>query len=276
MLAIVATLLSVASAQTMYGVAYAPLRYSTLECPSEQNVREDISAIAGVARTVRLYQQGCNTTLSAIRACAENNLLLYVGVHVDENASTYTEQMEFLMADLRAADPLQVARVLRGVVVGNEAIFRDEITSDGLVDLVGRTRTSLAEVIPGGIPVSASDVFIIYLRNQNLIDAVDFMVPNIHIFFNRRAPFDIDTQFNKFWENYESLQALSPGKEILVGEFGWPSAGIPKDDNPNNLPCPGKAERVLARFVCETAARSPPVGYFYFSAFDAYWKPDSH
>ncbi|KAL3897402.1 MAG: hypothetical protein SGCHY_003434 [Lobulomycetales sp.] len=97
-----------------------------------------------------------------------------------------------------------------------------------------------------------------------------------HIFFNRRAPFDIDTQFNKFWENYDNLQALSPGKEILVGEFGWPSAGIPKDDNPNNLPCPGKAERVLARFVCETAARSPPVGYVYFSAFDAYWKPDSH
>ncbi|KAL3897404.1 MAG: hypothetical protein SGCHY_003436 [Lobulomycetales sp.] len=200
----------------------------------------------------------------------------HIGVHVDENPETFNEQLGQLIADIRDADPADVQRVVRGVVVGNEAIFRREVTVEELIAFVRRARTELSDVIPGGIRISASDIFINYLRNQNLIDAVDFMVPNTHIFFNRRAPFDIDTQFDTFWRNYDSLQALSPGKEIMVGEFGWPSAGIPKDNNPNNLPCPGKAERVLNRFVCEMAARSPPIGYFYFSAFDAYWKSASH
>lgn len=69
---------------------------------------------------------------------------------------------------------------------------------------------------------------------------------------------------------------MSPQKEIVVGEFGWPSAGFPRGDNLNNLPCPGKAERVLNRFKCEMEARTSPVKYFYFSAFDAYWKNASH
>jgi hypothetical protein len=56
--------------------------------------------------------------------------------------------------------------------------------------------------------------------------------------------------------------------------MGWPSAGAPKDDNPNNFPCPGKAAQTMHRFTCEAAQRN--VGYFYFSAFDSFWKTASH
>jgi hypothetical protein len=78
----------------------------------------------------------------------------------------------------------------------------------------------------------------------------------------------------KLWSNYDRLKESSGTKKIYMGEMGWPSAGTPKDDNPDNLPCPGKAAQTMHRFTCEAAQRN--VGYFYFSAFDSFWKTASH
>jgi exo-beta-1,3-glucanase (GH17 family) len=77
---------------------------------------------------------------------------------------------------------------LRGVVVGNEAVFREEITVEILLDWVAQTRVRLEPLsasIGRTIEVSASDVFVVYLRSQPLMDALDFLVPNMHIYYNR-------------------------------------------------------------------------------------------
>ena len=74
------------------------------------------------------------------------------------------------------------------------------------------------------VPVTYADVWEFWLRNRELYDAVDFVT--IHIL--------------PYWEDFpipreiaaahvdvirKRMAVAFPGKEILIGETGWPSAG---------------------------------------------------
>lgn len=101
-----------------------------------------------------------------------------MGIDVDEEPRTFEDQLRLLIQGLQKADPAQLAQVLRGVIVGNEAIHRGDVTVEELVDYIRQTRLALSESGFGEIRVSASDVFGVYTESQLLVDAVDFMTPN--------------------------------------------------------------------------------------------------
>jgi exo-beta-1,3-glucanase (GH17 family) len=106
---------------------------------------------------------------------------LYAGLDVSEDEETFKTQLKQLMDSISVNSNADSA-VLRGVVVGNEAVFRKEITVPALIGLVEQTHTALVPLetaIGRSIQVSAAEIFVVYLKNQNLIDAIDFLVPNM-------------------------------------------------------------------------------------------------
>jgi exo-beta-1,3-glucanase (GH17 family) len=95
------------------------------------------------------------------------------------SATVFTEQMDQFLDSASRDTVAEVTQVLRGVVVGNEAIFREEITPAELIGVIGQARAALVPLetlIGRKIEVSAADVFIVYLRSQELGMFVDIFL----------------------------------------------------------------------------------------------------
>ena len=112
----------------------------------------------------------------------------------------------------------QYPDVISAVVVGNEVLLRGEMTATDLVAIIRSVKAQVA------VPVTYADVWEYWLRNREIYDAVDFVT--IHIL--------------PYWEDFpirakyaaahvdairKRLAVAFPGKEILIGETGWPSEG---------------------------------------------------
>ena len=97
-------------------------------------------------------------------------------------------------------------------------LLRGEMTT---ADLAANIRSVKSQVT---VPVTYADVWEFWLRNREVYDAVDFVT--IHIL--------------PYWEDFpirakyaaahvdairKRMAVAFPGKEILIGETGWPSAG---------------------------------------------------
>jgi len=108
--------------------------------------------------------------------------------------------------------------VIEAVIVGNEVLLRGEMSAPELA----RTIREIKAKVP--MPVTYADVWEFWLRYREVAAAVDFIT--IHIL--------------PYWEDFpipardaarhvaairKQVVAAFPDKEVLLGEFGWPSAG---------------------------------------------------
>ncbi|HZY60606.1 MAG TPA: hypothetical protein VFE56_12645, partial [Candidatus Binataceae bacterium] len=111
---------------------------------------------------------------------------------------------------------------ITSLVVGNEVLLRGEMTQS---DLAATIRSVKAQV---AVPVTYADVWEFWLRNREVYEAVDFVT--IHIL--------------PYWEDFpirakyaaahvdairRRMAVAFPGREILIGETGWPSEGRMRD-----------------------------------------------
>jgi exo-beta-1,3-glucanase (GH17 family) len=71
------------------------------------------------------------------------------------------------------------------------------------------------------IGVTTSDVYWIY-DYQPLVDAVDYILPNLHVFFDNTAIADAPAAL---WRLFDHYQDRVYPKKVIIGETGWPSAG---------------------------------------------------
>ncbi len=72
-------------------------------------------------------------------------------------------------------------------------------------------------------PVSIADVVDTLLEFPQVISAVDVVMANAFPFWEN---VDIDAAVETFETKFNKLVAAANGKEVIVGETGWPSAGL--------------------------------------------------
>ena len=116
------------------------------------------------------------------------------------------------------------------------------------------------------MPVTYADVWEFWLRYREVAAAVDFIT--IHIL--------------PYWEDFpipardaaahvdairSQVAAAFPGKEILIGEFGWPSAGRMRE---GALPSRANQARVVQEVVALASATNYRVNVI--EAYDQPWK----
>ena len=146
-------------------------------------------------------------------------------------------------------------------MVGNETLLRGEIAPDALADIIRRVKAQV-----GTVPVTYADVWEFWLRAREIYDAVDFVT--IHIL--------------PYWEDFpipasaaaahvdairRKVAAAFPGKEILIGEVGWPSAGRMRE---GALPSPANQARVIHEILA--IAKREKFHVNVIEAFDQPWK----
>jgi exo-beta-1,3-glucanase (GH17 family)/cellulose synthase/poly-beta-1,6-N-acetylglucosamine synthase-like glycosyltransferase len=214
---------------------------------SEAQIRSDLATIAPLARAVRTYSS--TRGLQAVpRLAAEYGLNVTLGIWIGRDAARNEREI---------ASALRLARenpnVLR-LVVGNETVYRHERTPEELGRIIDRVRSE------SPVPVTTAENWHVFVVHPDLAKHVDSIFAHIIPYWEglseRKA---VDGSFNM----YDILRRQFPDKSIVVGEFGWPSAG---NNFKRAVPSPIGQAAILRGFIARAAAVG--IDYNIVEAFD--------
>ena len=150
--------------------------------------------------------------------------------------------------------------VITAVIVGNEVLLRGEMAAPDLARLIREVKARVS------VPVTYADVWEFWLRHRELADAVDFVT--IHILpYWEDLPIPAQDAAPHVDAIRRRVVAAIPGKDIFVGEFGWPSTGRMRE---GALPSPVTQARAMHAVL----ARAEREGYRVnlIEAYDQPWK----
>jgi len=243
-------------------VSYAPFRgeqtplNSTAVIPVEQ-IAADMAQLAQISKCVRTYSID-NGLDQVPEQAAKVGLKVLQGLWLGGNRLKNYAQIAGVI-DLTRRYP----SVITGVVVGNEVLLRGEMTA---ADLIGNIKLVKGQV--GKIPVTYADVWEFWLKNRELYNAVDFVTIHILPYWE-----DLPVRARSAATHVDSIRkrlaVAFPGKEILIGETGWPSAGRMRD---GALPSRTNQARVVSEIL--DLAKKEDFRVNLIEAYDQPWKRD--
>jgi exo-beta-1,3-glucanase (GH17 family) len=238
-------------------VSYAPFRGEqtplavTTQVPAEQ-VSEDLARIAKISDCVRTYSTE-NGLDQVPELAARVGLKVIQGIWLSSNRQKNLSQIS---TGIRLAR--EYPATVTALVVGNEVLLRGEMTAS---DLAATIRSVKAQV---AVPVTYADVWEFWLRNREIYDAVDFVTIHILPYWE-----DLPVRAKYAAAHVDAIRrrmaAAFPGKEILIGETGWPSQGRMRD---GALPSRTNQARVVSE-ILELAKREN----FRVNLIEAYDQP---
>ena len=243
--------------ERIQGVSFSPFRADQnpekTDYPSEREIERDLKLLSGNVRTVRTYS--VEGTLAAVpRLARPLGLNVMVGVWISGDVERNRREIQTL-AEMRP----DFGRAVKGVVVGNEAILRNDLTVRELLVYVDAVK---AIVHP--IPVTVAETWDVWQRHPELGDHVDYVTAH---FLPYWEGVPASRAHDYVFERYDEIQRLYPDMKIVLGEVGWPSEGRQRGGSEPSLQNQAK---FLRRFLAEADARDSE--YFVLEAFDQVWK----
>ncbi len=219
-----------------------------------EQIAADLAALAKVTDCVRLYSidQGLDQVPELARPLGLKVLLgAWIGYEKAKNARELERAIALANAN---------TDVVRALIVGNEVLLRRERTEDELRTLIRHARTNAR------VPVTYADVWEFWTRHDRLAAEVDFVTVHILPFWEDE-PVDIELALEHVADTRRHVGEHFAGKQILIGETGWPSAGRQREES--------KPSRVnQARYIREFVHRAHAEGWDYnlIEAIDQPWK----
>ena len=213
----------------------------------EAQIRADLTEIAKHAKAVRTYAstQGLERVPEI---AAELGLTVTLGVWIDKDEAR--NQREIATAVDLARRYHNVTRL----VVGNETYLRHEHTAAELAGIIRRVKRD------SPVPVATADHWKTFIDHPELVDAVDEVFAHILPYWEGMPK---QTAVEGSLALYDQLRATYPGKKIVIGEFGWPSAG---HNFERAVPDPISQAVILRNFVAR--ANATAIDYNIVEAID--------
>lgn len=226
----------------------------TLIIPPAQ-IAADLDRLRPVTDCVRIYatDQGIDAT---VPLAAARGMQVLLGIWIGSEPAFYEPQIARAIELAR-----EYPRTVKAIIVGNEVLLRGEQSGERLADLVHRVKAA------SDLPVTYADVWGFWQKAPPvLVDAVDFMT--IHLLpYWEDDPRPADEAIAHLDNVLDTMAAQFPGKTLMVGETGWPSAGRAREDA---VPSLVEQARYLRLFMRDVAARG--IDYNIIEAFDQPWK----
>lgn len=217
----------------------------------DEELRRLLGYVARHAEGVRTY--GASGDLAGACAAARAAGLRFIaGVWIGASEATNEEELASLRTTARTCRP-------DAIIVGNEVLLRGEVSEETLVAYVRRVQRELP-----GLPVTSAEEHQTLLQHPALLAAVDFLWVHYYPYW-RGLPIEEAVAALDGW--HRQVVSLAGGREVVVGETGWPSCGAAQGEA---VPSPANA----ARHLLEVAswARATSTKLYYFEAFDEPWK----
>lgn len=240
-------------------VSYAPFRGAqtplspTTHVAADQ-IAQDLEQLAKISDCVRTYS--IENGLDQVPGIAAKvGLKVIQGIWLGGNRLKNLAQIAVAVRLTK-----EFPGTITSLVVGNEVLLRGEMTT---ADLAATIRSVKAQV---AVPVTYADVWEYWLRNREVYDAVDFVTIHILPYWE---DFPIRAKFaSAHVDSIRRRMAVAfPGKEILIGETGWPSAGRMRE---GALPSRTNQARVVSEIL--DLAKRENFRVNLIEAYDQPWK----
>ena len=243
-------------------VSYAPFRLKG-ETPFDlhafippERIEEDLKALSTRFDCVRTYSmsQGLGAVPDIAGRYGMKVLMgLWLGRDPVANEREITLGIEAAKRDHAS---------LRGIVVGNEVLLRGELSEKALAAYIRRVNEAT------DVPVTYADVWEFWQKHPELAKATDYLT--IHILpYWEDEPVAPERAVRHVADVYQKMKAEFPGKQIMIGETGWPSQGRTRRDASASLV---NEARYMREFLNYAATVDMP--YNVIEAFDQPWKRD--
>jgi len=240
-------------------VSYAPFRndqtpHDQALIVSPEQIAEDLRELAKVSKCIRTYS--IDNGLDKVPELASRaGLKVLLGVWIGRDRAKNAHLVDIAVSLVR-----DHPGVVTAIIVGSEVLLRGEMIVSDLREIIRSVKPRV------DVPVTYADVWEFWLRYREIGADVDF----------------VTVHFLPYWEDFppraedaaahvdgirKQVAAAFPGKEILIGEAGWPSHGRMRDG--------ALASRVnQARFISEILdrARRDNFRVNLFEAYDEPWK----
>ena len=143
--------------------------------------------------------------------------------------------------------------------VGNEVMYREDLTEEQLLDYIYRVKKALP-----GIPVGYVDAYYEFSHRPKITEACDVILANCYPYWEG-CPIHYSLAHMK--KMFDQATEAGKGKKVIITETGWPSEG-------GSLRGAFSSRENAMNYFINTQewAKKNNVEFFYFSSFDESWK----
>ncbi len=237
------------------GFAFSPYRADQDavrgDVPTPAQIEADLTLLSGKTNAVRTY-----STLDGLGVIPEladkHDLNVALGAWIDTRRNR--NQQEIANAVRLSRDHMNVVRV----IIGNEAVLRGDVPIEEMYEYLDRAREQI------GQPVSTAEPWHVWVKNPKLAEHVDFIAVHLLPYWEG---VEVERAVEYSIAKMRELQGLFPGKQIVIGEVGWPSNGRTRE---SAVATEAHQALFLRRFLA--AAEREGWVYYVMEAFDQPWK----
>ena len=230
--------------------------------PSVDQMTYDVTnALVYLAGEIATYSMaGTQSNIAGI--CAQYNLKCYPCAFLTaDDPAANTNQLNTLIAIANSNYPTTL-----GLIVGSEPLTLYGYDSQTLISNINYVRAATQ----GRIPVGTREIPYNFQTHQDIAAACDFIMADAHPYWGQ-VPIDQAAAWTV--QQWQELTNDFPGKKVIIGETGWPTAGTnTKWSNPSVIPNVSNQGLFLSQFV--PLANANQIEYFIFEYRDELWKSE--
>ncbi len=151
------------------------------------------------------------------------------------------------------------AGVVDIAAVGNEVLYRNDLTLEELLEYIKRVKEALPNVTVGYV-----DAYYEFTVHPELVDASDVVLANCYPYWESCH---IDHALTHMQHMYAQAIDAAKGKKVIITETGWPSEGGSLGGAMSS------GENAMQYFInTQKWSSNDQIDVFYFSSFDESWK----
>ncbi len=143
--------------------------------------------------------------------------------------------------------------------VGNEVMYRKDLTEDELIEFISRVKKAIPNV-----PVGYVDAYYEFSACPRITELCDVILANCYPFWEG-CNFDYSLVYMK--NMYYQAMHAAKGKKVIITETGWPSQG-------KSVEGANSTYNNARNYFINTQmwSKADDIEVFYFSSFDESWK----
>ncbi|NOU61962.1 glycosyl hydrolase family 17 protein [Marinifilum caeruleilacunae] len=237
----------------MHGICFSP--YMEGQEPgtqiSEEQIRRRMEIVSPHTKWIRSFS--CTEGNELIPKIArEFGLKTMVGAWLGKYQSINENEIEGVIEVAKAGYADIVA-------VGNEVLYREDLTEEELLKYIYRVKEELP-----GIPVAYVDAYYEFANRPKVTEACDVILANCYPFWEGCS---LENSYLYMKDMYNRALSAGAGKKVIISETGWPNVGEPfHGAEPSQ-------ENAMKYFIqSQNWSKEEDIEIFYFSSFDEEWK----
>jgi exo-beta-1,3-glucanase (GH17 family) len=221
---------------------------------SPEDIQQDLAELAKVTQCVRTYS--VDNGLDKVPELASKvGLKVLLGIWIGNGRAKNA-----LLINTAISLARDYPDTVKAIIVGNEVMLHGDMTPADLRETIRSVKARVS------VPVTYADVWEYWLRYREISNDVDFITVHILPYWEN-SPVRAEDAAAHVMAIAKQVAVAFPGKEILIGETGWPSNGRMRE---GAIPSRTNQARVVSEIL--DLAKRENFHVNLIEAYDASWK----